>query len=386
MRFRKFKADQFFDGYQMLSGEQVLIVSEDGTIKDIVSVKEAGDDIEYYSGIISPGFINCHCHLELSHMKGAIPPKTGLTDFLLSIVNNRDVPPEEIIDKIAVADDEMYQSGIVAVGDICNNTLTIPQKLSSRIYYHNFIEVFGFLPQTATQRFQQAVEAFKEFIKQDTISTKSCSLVPHAPYSVSDDLWEKIISFPGNHIMTIHNQESEDENNLFINAQGGFRKFYQKLSMDISFFKPTQTSSFQSYLQKFHASQPLIAVHNVYTSKADLQYAKNSDKKIYWCFCPNANLYIGGRLPDVDMFMTENCDIVLGTDSLASNNQLSIVAEMQTIHQYFPSVALKDLFKWATINGAKALQMDSLLGSFETGKKPGVLLAEPDLSGVRRLM
>ena len=156
--------------------------------------------------------------------------------------------------------------------------------------------------------------------------------------------------------------------------------------MDISFFQPSGKSSLQSYLEKFHPAQPLIAVHNVCTGKEDIQYAKNSGKKIYWCLCPNANLYISGSLPDVDLFITEKCDIVLGTDSLASNQQLSILAEMQTIQQHFPSITLQDLLKWATINGAKALQMDNLLGSFETGKKPGVILIGPALSGVRRLM
>jgi cytosine/adenosine deaminase-related metal-dependent hydrolase len=386
MRFRKFKADQLFNGYQMFSDDQVLIVSASGTVEDIVHEKEAGDDIEYYPGTLSPGFINCHCHLELSHMKGRIPRKTGLTGFLLSVINNRQLPEEEILDKITEGDHEMYQAGIVAVGDICNNTLTIPQKLNSRIYYHNFIEVFGVLPPTAAQRFQQAIEIFNEYVKQDAIPQKSCSLVPHAPYSVSADLWEKIVGFPDNHLMTIHNQESDDENNLFMNGQGGFREFYEKMRMDISFFQPTQKSSFQSFLQKFRSPQPLIAVHNVCTKKDDIQYAKNLGKKIYWCFCPNANLYISGRLPDVDLFMTENCEIVLGTDSLASNDQLSVLTEMQTLHRHLPSLALEDSLKWATINGARALQMDGLLGSFEPGKKPGVLVIEPHLSGVRRLM
>ena len=114
----------------------------------------------------------------------------------------------------------MYQAGIVAVGDICNNALTIPQKLNSKLHYHNFIEVFGFLPQVAEQRFQQAVDTLNEYLKQDAISEKSCSIVPHAPYSVSNELWEKIVNFPGNYLMTIHNQETEDENKLFIEKKG----------------------------------------------------------------------------------------------------------------------------------------------------------------------
>lgn len=386
MRFRKFRSDKLFDGYNILSGEYVLIVSEDGVIHDILTKDEAGDEVEYHPGIISPGFINCHCHLELSHMKGLIPEKTGLIAFLLAVVGNRSSAEEEILNKINEVDNEMYRAGIVAVGDICNNALTIPQKLKSKIYYHNFIEVFGFLHEVAEQRFQQAVDTRNEYLKQDVILEKNCSIVPHAPYSVSNELWEKIISFPGKNLMTIHNQETDDENRLFIEKQGGFPDFYKKMNIDISSFIPTGKSSLQSYFGKLNPAQPLIAVHNVCTGKEDIEYAKNSGKEIYWCLCPNANLYISDTLPDVDLFMTENCNMVLGTDSLASNHQLSILSEMETIQRNFPSVTIEDLLKWATINGAKALQMDSLLGSFETGKKPGVILIEPALSGVRRLM
>jgi cytosine/adenosine deaminase-related metal-dependent hydrolase len=86
------------------------------------------------------------------------------------------------------------------------------------------------------------------------------------------------------------------------------------------------------------------------------------------------------------MLAGETEDIVFGTDSLASNQQLSILAEMQTIRRYFPSIPFEQLYQWATLNGAKALQMDNLLGSFERGKQPGVVLSSSDLSGSRRLM
>jgi cytosine/adenosine deaminase-related metal-dependent hydrolase len=110
------------------------------------------------------------------------------------------------------------------------------------------------------------------------------------------------------------------------------------------------------------------------------------DLRLYWCFCPNANLYITGSLPDVEPFRDSGQTIVLGTDSLASNQQLSILAEMQTIRSSFPSIGVSELLGWASINGAKALQMEDSLGSFETGKQPGAILVGNDLSAVRVLM
>jgi cytosine/adenosine deaminase-related metal-dependent hydrolase len=92
----------------------------------------------------------------------------------------------------------------------------------------------------------------------------------------------------------------------------------------------------------------------------------------------NANKYITGDLPDIGMLMDQGCNITLGTDSLASNHQLSIAAEMKTIHERFPSVGMEQLLRWATSNGAKALKADHQFGSFGKGKRPGILLIEED--------
>jgi len=384
MPYKKFRADQLFDGYHLSDDQHVLITTEDGVIENIVSVKDAGDDVQQLNGILTPGFINCHCHLELSHMKGMIGERTGLADFVFKVVTQRHLSEEQILDAIQKAEDEMLANGIVAVGDICNNTLTLPQKTKGRIRYHNFIEASGFNPQIAEARFERSLGFFKEFVEH--IPAERNSIVPHAPYSVSDELWQKIIDFPGNHLQTIHNQETVAENEWFINKKGDFVNFYKQMNIDVSFFEASGKSSLQSYLLKFLKNQSVILVHNVHTSEADLHFTKASGRHIAWCFCPNANLYIGGQLPAIDLFIYQDAEIVLGTDSLASNHQLSILGEIKTINSHFPSIGPDQLLRWATINGARALQMDKLLGSFEPGKQPGVLLCKNDLSAVRRLL
>src|SRR4249920_2152001 len=117
MGYRKFKADKLFDGYRFHEKDSVLITGDDGTVEAIVSAAEAGDDVQTFSGILSPGLINCHCHLELSHLKNVIPPHTGLIGFLCSVVTKRDFPREVIDQEIIKAEKEMYDNGIVAVGD-----------------------------------------------------------------------------------------------------------------------------------------------------------------------------------------------------------------------------------------------------------------------------
>ncbi|MBL7741259.1 MAG: amidohydrolase family protein [Chitinophagaceae bacterium] len=386
MAYKKFRADRLFDGYRLLDDPYVLIATDDGIIEAVVPAPDAGEDVQSFTGILSPGFINCHCHLELSHMKGLIPEGTGLVDFVLKVVSQRHFPEEEILAAIEKAEDEMLNNGIVAVGDICNNTLTLPQKAKGRIYYHNFIEASGFNPQLADQRFEKSAGFFREYAKYYSIPVESNSIVPHAPYSVADALWEKIIRFPGNHLLTIHNQETGAENELFLNGTGDFLRLYQEMEIDISFFKPAGKSSLQSYLQKFLPNQSVILVHNVHTSSEDIAFAQKTDKKLTWCFCPNANRYITGQLPALEQFIRHDCEIVIGTDSLASNHQLNILEEIRTIRNHFPSFPLHQLLSWATINGAKALQMEKLLGSFEKGKQPGVVLCHHDLSEARRLL
>ncbi len=105
---------------------------------------------------------------------------------------------------------------------------------------------------------------------------ESNSIVPHAPYSVADELWDLIINFPGNHLLTIHNQETAAENELFLNKQGEFLELYAAMNIDASFFKPSGKSSLQTYLPKFLHNQSVILVHNVHTSEEDILFAQRT--------------------------------------------------------------------------------------------------------------
>lgn len=385
MSYNKFSASQIFDGLRLSDSAQVVITDHNGVITDLVPTEDAGDDVQHHDGILSPGFINCHCHLELSHMRSVIAEKTGLVDFVFQVIRNRHFSEEIIYAAIDNAETEMLANGIVAVGDICNNTLTLFQKQKNRLHYHNFIETSGFLPELAESRFDRAIEIYAAFANGLPLGTTN-SIVPHAPYSVSDKLWEKIVSFPANLVQSIHNQETNGENEFFKEKKGEFVELYQRLNMNIDFFEAVGKTSLQHFLYRFRPAQSVMLVHNVCTDFADIRYAQGSKSPVYWCLCPNANLYITGQLPDISMMTDQQCQLVLGTDSLASNHQLSILKEIQTIRHHFPLIPVSDLLGWATLNGAKALQIDHIMGSFEKGKKPGVLICDPDLSGVRRLI
>jgi len=375
MRYRKFKADSIFDGNSLLPGNNVLITDDAGKIIDIVDKEEAGDGVQIYKGIISPGFINSHCHLELSHLKNIISEKTGLIDFVYQVVTQRHFAEEEILNAIENGENEMLLNGIVAVGDICNNSLTVLQKQKKKISYYNFIETSGWLPQIAGLRFEKSNIFYNEYINNDL----KASIVPHAPYSVSQNLWKKMIPFFSDKVISIHNQETAEEDLFFLEGKGDFTKMYEMMNIDNSFYEAQKIRSVASYFKKISPAASVILVHNTFTKQEDLDFInnnKNNDQLVSFCLCPNANLYIENALPPVNLFLENNCHIILGTDSLASNHQLSILEEIKTIVKNYPEIKTETLLQWATINGAKALQMDKDLGSFEKGKKPGIILIE----------
>lgn len=357
----------------MLTGNYVLVTDKKGVVQEIADEKEAGEDVQKLNGILTPGFVNCHCHLELSHMKGLIPEKTGLVDFVFSVVTQRHFPEEEIIEAVADAESEMIKNGIVAVGDICNNSLTILQKRKHNLHYYNFIESSGWLPGIAAQRFERSKKTFDLFSKDFP-----ASMVPHAPYSVSDSLWNLIKPYYKNKVVSIHNQETVFEDELFLQNSGDFVRMYNMMNLDTSFYKPSGKSSLQTYFANLQDADHVVLVHNTFTKAQDVEFVKKERpvNSVFFCLCVNANQYIEESVPPIDMLRKHEAQIVLGTDSLASNRSLSILDEMKSIQKNFPSVPLKELLSWATINGAKALQMEEKLGSFEKGKQPGVVLLQ----------
>jgi cytosine/adenosine deaminase-related metal-dependent hydrolase len=209
--------------------------------------------------------------------------------------------------------------------------------------------------------------------------------VPHAPYSVSEELWNILGYQFNNKVISIHNQETVFEDELFLQGTGDFMRMYEMMKIDNSFYQPSKKSSLQTYFNKLAAAASVILVHNTFTKQEDIDYAKQQadlqDQLLSFCLCTNANLYIEKQLPPVEMLKASNCNIVIGTDSLASNWSLNVLDELKTIQTNSPAIALQELLSWGTINGAKALRMDEKLGSFEKGKQPGVVLIEKVKSG-----
>ena len=314
------------------------------------------DKLECFDGILCPGFINAHCHLELSHLQGLFAKKKGFLDFLSIIEKRYDFQQHEILNAIENAELEMIKNGIRGVGDVCNTTDTLTQKTNSNIQYYNFVEVFGVNDINTNRTINKAIKIREDFRSAGMLSTIS----PHSAYSVTPNLMNEILrNFDKNDdLLSVHMQETNDENNLFRNKKGSFYDWLIRLEANPDIWEKRDSSL--DAINDFKYKKTLL-IHNTFTSVEEI-----TDH--YYCSCPKSNLLIEGSLPNYSIFNPDR--LCVGTDSLASNNSLSIIEELQIIKEN-SDFDLNTLLKIASKNGAEALGFDSL-GTFEKGKIPGV--------------
>jgi cytosine/adenosine deaminase-related metal-dependent hydrolase len=362
-------ADKIFNGIQFIDPGSILVLDQRGVLEDILPAQsiERGR-VEALEGTLTPGFINAHCHLELSHLRSHIKRNTGLVGFAMELMGKRNLmPADEIKEHIREADLEMAANGIVVVGDICNGLDTMRQKMESPIYYHSFVELIGLHPDRADQIFEKGLALFNAYRNEGL----AASIVPHAPYSVSKELVEKISELDQNNGLpvSIHNQESEEEHLFFQGKPSTINALYEFLKLDISYFKAPEMSSVR-FLEKSLKSKPRIFVHNTYTHAEDLEMA--SGEGTYWCFCPNANRYIENRLPEYSLFSESN--FCIGTDSLASNDQLDMLSEINTINSVEHPFSESALLRALCFSGAAALGVQDKFGSLISKKNTGLNL------------
>lgn len=353
----------------------IVEIGDDGKIRAIIDTKgelKESRNLEFYNGVITPGFINTHCHLELSGLKGELKQNAGLSNFLKEIINYRKQGnSKDSFKAIELYDGLMRQKGIVAVGDISNTDHTITTKIKSKIYYHSFIEAIG-LGINFDEVFEVTRKLFNGFLNNNL----SVSIVPHAPYSISKELFQRIKEFSetNDSIITIHNQESDSERQFFMNKSGDLVKTFSTIGIDLNQWNPTGKNSIESIIDWLPKNNNIIFVHNTFSKKEDVDLVNDKVQNAYWCLCPLSNLYIENKLPDFDVFNQFSDNVTLGTDSLASNTTLSILDEMKTIVKNYNKIDFEKLLQWGTLNGAKALKIDKNYGSIEKGKTPGLNL------------
>lgn len=362
------KAQKIFDGERFIK-ENTLVI-ENNTIKDIFYVSDEQEkhieNIELYEGIICPGFINAHCHLELSYLKNQFTPHTGMVSFLKQMMQKRNLFDKDfIIEKVNEWDKTMQSNGIAVVGDIVNSVDTLEAKRKSKIKYINFVEFFGLNKDYTKSIFEKSIDVYNKFINNNL----QAYLVPHSPYSLSESLWELFFNYSengnDNTLSSFHFMESPSEwSFLFDKKNTALEKYFindlNYKASDIKHIRQNFKERLKKYLNVFNK---VILVHNTFLNLDAINYLNLNDykNKIFFCLCPNANLFIENKLPDIEMINNFSGQICLGTDSLASNYTLNIIDEINTLLKYF-ELNIEKVLMWATSNGAKALHVNKEYG------------------------
>lgn len=338
---------------------KAVVVNDAGII---ASVEDALPTDTLLEGIICTGFVNAHCHLELSCLKGKIPPGTGMAGFIRQLQSIRDqFTPAQRLAAAQQAADEMYASGISAVGDISNGDLTLPLKQTHALRFHTFVEVFGLNPGQAQDIYDHGVELVECF------PAKQASLTIHAPYSISgilrDLVYERarVLETP----VSVHLLESQEEVQLFAELDGPLMQFLHEIGAPFQGHTyPTSTEFIlNSELEMglpMNVDIPFLFVH---MTEADTRTLTHLEEDYFGniVLCPGANQYIHGRLPQLPFFADKADFICIGTDSLASNHQLDMVTEMRILQENCPELSTELLLDWACMNGAFALKLEDEL-------------------------
>ncbi|KAB2880991.1 amidohydrolase family protein [bacterium] len=329
---------------------------------------------ESKNSIIMPGLVNAHTHLELSMMKGVIPRGLNFSDWVFEAITKRFQFNEATIS----ADCEkqikaLEDCGTVGVGDIANHSATsLPLLEKSSLYAAVFNEITGFSSAVAQNRFREFVSKIPETpdnkIRQ--------ALAPHAPYSVSPELFKLTAEYNGDSkISTVHLAESNDEIEFLLSGSGSMKEMIQKIGRWDDNWKAPKTTPV-SYLKKLGIlNSKLLIVHAVHVTDDDIELLRSHS--VHICSCPRSNVQInvGGTAP-IEKYLDAGLNVCLGTDSLASNDDLNLWNEMTFFKSIHPKIQDSIILQMATINGARALGFDQHIGSIENGKDNALVCIE----------
>jgi cytosine/adenosine deaminase-related metal-dependent hydrolase len=231
--------------------------------------------------------------------------------------------------------------------------------------------VFGLIEDLAEQKMESALSILQEF----NANGLQASTSPHATYSLSDKL-RRLLAEHNSDIqspISIHNQETESEDELFESKSGKLMETFLEFGLSMDGIMKTGKNALSSVFSDLKTMGPLLLVHNSFTDPEGMIWANDNRENLFWCSCPGANLYIELRSPKVVNWLKAGAQVCLGTDSLASNHQLSILQEMELTKSRSPDISLEELITMATYNGAKALGQQDHFGRLKTGTTPGII-------------
>ena len=353
----------------------------DGTIISVGSCAE-GETVE--PGALVPGFVNAHCHVELSHLHKKFRKGTGMAGFIDQINELRDWAGREAKAQLVQEwMDKMWADGVSAMADISNDDSSFDVKGSHKMYTRTFLEVFGSEPHMCEGVMAEVTELGRVADKAGIDAAPT----PHSCYTMSPQLLSASAAAGlAKGYLSYHSQESQEEEDLLRSGSGAMYENRKRSGMSTP--PVTGESSLKYFLDRLADAKPapydehILLVHNVCLAQDDIDAAKKVMNNVYWAVCPLSNIFIHNALPPIPLMRRNGLAITLGTDSLSSNDDLDMVKEMYCLHANFPEVPMSEILTWASMNGAAFLSKEDTLGSLSAGKKPGVVrISEIDGEG-----
>ena len=367
--------------YPLLSTDPVVNgfveLEDDGTvIRTGVCADPAAEPV-FYDGAVAPGFVNAHCHVELSYMKGLFRKGTGMAGFIDQINELRDTKSmEEKVRDLTVAMDSLWEQGVVAMADISNCSDSFAVKAKHPMYTRTFLEVFGTEPEDCGA-VMDGVRRLKEVADRFGIDAAP---TPHACYTMSPEL-VTAVSVEGlkSGFLSFHSEETEEEEEML--KYGSGKMWENRVKAGMSVPPVTGKSSLLYFIDRLLGGHPapfdehILLVHECCMDQEGIDAAKAVMNHPFVAVCPLSNLFIHNALPPIDLMRRNALKVCVGTDSLSSNDDLNIVDELFCLQRNFPEVPLGELLTWASRNGAEFLARPEF-GTLEPGKRPGLVFID----------
>jgi cytosine/adenosine deaminase-related metal-dependent hydrolase len=313
---------------------------------------------------ILPGLVNAHTHLELSWMRGQVPRAASMPAWAERLMALRRTvgsePPEPIVDAI----NEARAAGTALVGDVTNTFAAYEALLDSDLGAAIFRELLGFSAPDPARLVADAQAAIDRLTPVEWLRP---SIVPHAPYSVSPGLLRAIAAAAGDRPVSVHLGESADEVEFLRTGGGAWRAILERLGVWNPAWTPPGAGPVAYLEQSGLVNERLIAVHGVQLTDEELKRLAGAGATLVTC--PRSNAWTGAGDPPVERFYASGVRVAVGTDSLASVEDLNVFAELAALRRLAGGVPAAALLESATRAGAEALGFGDELGTIEPGKR-----------------
>ena len=347
-------------------------VEEDGTV---IRTGLCPEDEKVGPGILCPGFVNAHCHVELSYMKGMFRKGTGMAGFIDQINALRDTSSmEDKLTALKEAMDGMWNQGVQAMADISNCADSFAVKAAHPMYTRTFLEVFGAVPEEC----EDVMKGVRELQEKAHAFGLDAAPTPHSCYTTSPEL-VSASSAAGleDGFLSFHSEESDEEEQMMMSGSGPM--WDNRVANGIPTPPVTGTSSLEYFLMRLRAAglrEPVqghvLLVHECCLTPEGAAAARKALAQPYLAVCPLSNRFIHNMLPPIPVMRASGIPICVGTDSLSSNDELNMAAELACLQEAF-DVPVQELLTWACLNGARFLGKEDVMGTLEASKKPGVV-------------